>query len=140
MNPSLARGNGTSSVSVRACTSSPANEAWPGRSVTPSPPLPHAPIVTARRLRVVAPLSLDPPMTNEYAYVAWADWRPGERQAFFSAIKLQAFNRVGGAAFPHSLRAKRNEQNSPYGCNISVPKPAGGSARLATGLNSLRGG
>ena len=30
-------------------------------------------------------------LDREYAYVSWADWRPGERSAFFRAIKLDAF-------------------------------------------------
>jgi hypothetical protein len=28
---------------------------------------------------------------GDYVYVGWADWRPGERQGFFSAIKLDEF-------------------------------------------------
>jgi len=31
-------------------------------------------------------------LSHQDAFVGWADWRPGERAGFFSAIKLQAFN------------------------------------------------
>ena len=30
-------------------------------------------------------------LNKDDVYVAWADWRPGERQGYFSAVKLQAF-------------------------------------------------
>jgi len=30
-------------------------------------------------------------LDREYAYVGWADWRPGDRSAFFRAIKFDAF-------------------------------------------------
>jgi hypothetical protein len=30
-------------------------------------------------------------LDREYAYVSWADWRPGDRSAFFRAIKLVEF-------------------------------------------------
>jgi hypothetical protein len=30
-------------------------------------------------------------LDREFAYVAWPDWRPGERQGFFRAIPLSAF-------------------------------------------------
>jgi hypothetical protein len=32
-------------------------------------------------------ISLD----GQHAYIAWADWRPGDRSGFFSDVKLQAF-------------------------------------------------
>jgi hypothetical protein len=31
-------------------------------------------------------------LNNDYAFLAWGDWRPGEVQGFFSAVKLQAFS------------------------------------------------
>jgi hypothetical protein len=36
-------------------------------------------------------ISLD----GQHAYIAWADWRPGERSGFFSDVKLQAFTHGG---------------------------------------------
>jgi hypothetical protein len=33
-------------------------------------------------------------LSGTHAYVAWADYRPGDRQAFFSAIDLRAFKRA----------------------------------------------
>jgi hypothetical protein len=30
-------------------------------------------------------------MNNQYAFIAWGDWRPGDRSGFFSAVKLEAF-------------------------------------------------
>jgi hypothetical protein len=32
-------------------------------------------------------------LDRDHAYVVWADWRPGERNVYFSAVKLQAFDR-----------------------------------------------
>lgn len=34
-------------------------------------------------------------LNKDDVYVAWADWRPGERQGYFSAVKLQAFTFPG---------------------------------------------
>lgn len=34
-------------------------------------------------------------LNKDNVYVAWADWRPGERQGYFSAVKLQAFTFPG---------------------------------------------
>jgi len=34
-------------------------------------------------------------LSRQAAFVVWADWRPGEGSAFFSAIKLQAFDFPG---------------------------------------------
>jgi hypothetical protein len=31
-------------------------------------------------------------LDNQDAFIAWADWRPGDVQGFFSAVKLQAFH------------------------------------------------
>jgi hypothetical protein len=31
-------------------------------------------------------------MNNQYAFIAWGDWRHGDRSGFFSSVKLQAFN------------------------------------------------
>ena len=31
-------------------------------------------------------------LSHQDAFIGWADWRPGERAGFFSAVKLQAFN------------------------------------------------
>jgi hypothetical protein len=31
-------------------------------------------------------------LNNQNAYIGWGDWRPGDVQGFFSAVKLQAFN------------------------------------------------
>ena len=31
-------------------------------------------------------------LDNHDAFIAWGDWRPGEDQGFFSAVKLQAFS------------------------------------------------
>jgi hypothetical protein len=30
-------------------------------------------------------------LSHQDAYIGWADWRPGDRSGFFSAVKLQAF-------------------------------------------------
>lgn len=31
-------------------------------------------------------------LDRDNAYVAWADWRPGDRHGFFSAVRLEAFS------------------------------------------------
>jgi hypothetical protein len=31
-------------------------------------------------------------LNNQDAFIAWGDWRPGDVQGFFSAVKLQAFS------------------------------------------------
>jgi hypothetical protein len=35
-------------------------------------------------------------LNHQDVYVAWADWRPGERQGYFSDVKLQAFTFAHG--------------------------------------------
>ncbi len=32
-------------------------------------------------------------LSGTHAYVGWADYRPGDRQGFFGAVELRAFNR-----------------------------------------------
>jgi hypothetical protein len=32
-------------------------------------------------------------LSRQGAFIGWGDWRPGDVQGFFSAVKLQAFNR-----------------------------------------------
>jgi len=34
-------------------------------------------------------------LNDQYAFIAWADWRPGDRSGYFSAVKLQAFRHRG---------------------------------------------
>lgn len=34
-------------------------------------------------------------LDRQYAYIGWVDWRPGDRSAFFSAVKLEAFTNPG---------------------------------------------
>jgi hypothetical protein len=31
-------------------------------------------------------------LSHKDAFIGWGDWRPGDVQGFFSAVKLQAFN------------------------------------------------
>ena len=34
-------------------------------------------------------------LNDQYAFIAWADWRPGDRSGYFSAVKLRAFRHHG---------------------------------------------
>src|SRR5262249_41554013 len=35
-------------------------------------------------------------LDQQYAYIGWADWRPGDRSGFFSRVDLRAFKHPRG--------------------------------------------
>jgi hypothetical protein len=53
-------------------------------------PSPTPPATAAQSFDDDSFISLD----GRHAYIAWADWRPGERSGFFSDVKLQAFTLI----------------------------------------------
>jgi hypothetical protein len=56
-----------------------------------SAPSPTPPVGATQSFDDDSFISLD----GQHAYIAWADWRPGERSGFFSDVKLQAFTHGG---------------------------------------------